>query len=265
MTAPISDQCRQDWNVFAELETRFYTAARPELAQRGEGWFGAISGVRHGELNVCGLTPGATRASASALLGALGDLPAVVFTSELVGDEVREQLVAEGFEVAATPEPLMRAQAAPATLPGTFRIAPATDGQIGFAISVTAEAHHIDPALLSATMEVAYRTGTASAWLAWEGDEPISAVWLGRSGETLGVIEMMTPTRHQRRGAGRQLLSAALNGLWTPETTGCVLLSTPAGRGLYESLGFVAADEGISCIRGLEDEVLAAIGQPLAG
>ncbi len=254
-----------DWNVFADLETRFYSAAAPQRAGRGDGWFAAISGVGHGELNVGGLMPGATSESAAALLAALGDLPALVFTSELVADDVRAPLVDEDFEVVTVREPLMRAHAAPPVLPGAFRTAPARPSEIGLAIGVTAEAHHIDPELLSATMGVAYRNGSATVWLAWEGDEPVSAVWICRSGETLGVIEMMTPTRHQRRGAGRQLLSAALNGLWTAETTGCVLLSTPAGRGLYESLGFVAVDEGISCIRGFEDEVLTAIGQPSAG
>jgi hypothetical protein len=61
-----------------------------------------------------------------------------------------------------------------------------------------------------------------------------------------------------------QLHSAALATLWTAETTESILLSTPAGRALYESLGFVAVDEVISCVRGLEDHVLAAIGQPAA-
>ena len=89
-------------------------------------------------------------------------------------------------------------------------------------------------------------------------------MWLCRSVETVGVMEMMTPELHQRRGAGRQLLSAALAAVWTDETTGSILLSTPAGRTLYESLGFVAVDEVISCVRGLEDDVLAAIGQPAA-
>ena len=252
------------WNIFAELELRFYAAAEPDRARHGEGWFAALSGVRHGELNVCGLAPGATTASAEALLAALGDLPALVFTSEQVGDDVRSHLVTGGFEAVPTREPLMRARSAPAPTPGPFRIAPATPSEIGSAISVTAEAHHIDPALLSATIEVAYRNGTAPVWLAWEGDEPISAVWLCLSVETVGVMEMMTPERHQRRSAGRQLLSTALATLWTAETTGSILLSTPAGRTLYESLGFIAVDEVISCVRGLEDDVLAAIGQPAA-
>ncbi len=252
------------WNVFAELEMRFYAAAQPDRARHGDGRFAALSGVRNGELNVCGLAPTATRASAEALLAVLGDLPALVFTSELVGHDVRAPLVADGFEIVATREPLMRTRVAPAPIPGPFRIAPATPSQIGSAVSVTAQAHHIDPALLSATIEAAYRNGTAQVWLAWDCDEAISAVWLCRSVKTLGVIEMMTPERHQRRGAGRQLLSAALDGLWTAETTESILLSTPAGRTLYESLGFVAVDEVISCIRGLHEVVLTAIGQPAA-
>lgn len=73
---------------------------------------------------------------------------------------------------------------------------------------------------------------------------------------------MMTPPRHQRRGAGRCLLANALAESWTPETQQALLLSTPAGRRLYESLGFRAVDEVVTCHRGLEDDVLEAIGQP---
>jgi ribosomal protein S18 acetylase RimI-like enzyme len=72
---------------------------------------------------------------------------------------------------------------------------------------------------------------------------------------------MMTPPRHQRRGAGRQLLSTALAARWTAETTGALLVSTVAGRRLYESLGFVARDEVIACYRGLDKDVLDAMGQ----
>ena len=252
------------WSTFAQLEMRYYAAAEPDRARHGDGWFAALSGVRHGELNVCGLAPGATTASADALMAALGDLPALVFTSEQVGADVRGRLVTGGFDAAPVREPLMHSCGPPAPLSGPFRIAPATPSEIGSAVRVTAEAHHIDHALLSATIAVAFRNGTASVWLAWEGDEPISAVWLCRSVETIGVMEMMTPVLHQRRGAGRQLLSAALAALWTAETTGSILLSTPAGRTLYESLGFVGVDEVITCVRGLEDDVLAAIGQPAA-
>ena len=129
------------WNEFADMEMRFYSAGQPDRERHGDGWFAALSGVRNGELNVCGLTPGATRASAAALVAALGDLPALVFTSQLVGNEVRALLVAEGFEIASTREPLMRTAVAPAPMPGPFRIAAATPSQIGLATRVTAEAH----------------------------------------------------------------------------------------------------------------------------
>jgi len=73
---------------------------------------------------------------------------------------------------------------------------------------------------------------------------------------------MMTPPEHQGRGAGRALLSQALNSEWDRSVDRSVLLGSPAGRRLYESLGFVAVDESLSCVRGLDDAVRAAIGQP---
>jgi hypothetical protein len=33
-------------------------------------------------------------------------------------------------------------------------------------------------------------------------------------------------------------------------------------RAAYETLGFVAVDESLSCVRGLDDAVRDAIGQP---
>jgi len=82
------------------------------------------------------------------------------------------------------------------------------------------------------------------------------------AGPVLGVMEMMTPARHQRRGAGRALLTHALAAEWHDDTELAVLVATPAGRRLYESIGFEASDEARTRFRGLEGDVLAAIGQP---
>jgi GNAT superfamily N-acetyltransferase len=87
-------------------------------------------------------------------------------------------------------------------------------------------------------------------------------IWIGRSDGWLGVMEMMTPERHQHRGAGRALMSRALAEEWSVETESAVLIATPAGRRLYESVGFVAVDEILTRHRGLEVDVLDAIGQP---
>ena len=99
-------------------------------------------------------------------------------------------------------------------------------------------------------------------WLAWDGGEPISVVWIVHHEDVLGVMEMMTPARHQRRGAGRALLTHALAAEWRDDTEFTVLLATPAGRRLYESVGFETSDEVMTRFRGLDDAVLAAIGQP---
>ena len=98
-------------------------------------------------------------------------------------------------------------------------------------------------------------------WLAWDGAEPISAVWLLRGDGVIGVWSMTTLRRHQRRGAGRALLTAALADTWSPDTRFAVLMATPAGRRLYESVGFSAADEVTTSFRGVDEALLEAIGQ----
>jgi len=55
-------------------------------------------------------------------------------------------------------------------------------------------------------------------------------------------------------------LTAALDDVWNYTTRGATLWSTPAGRPLYESVGFAAVAEGISWVpAGYEAEV-AALG-----
>ena len=86
-------------------------------------------------------------------------------------------------------------------------------------------------------------------------------MWLLRADGVIGVWSMTTPRRHQRRGAGRALLTAALAEAWSPDTRFAVLMATPAGRRLYESVGFSAADEVTTSFRGVDEALLEAIGQ----
>ena len=58
----------------------------------------------------------------------------------------------------------------------------------------------VDSELLERSILHAASSGTAQMWIAWDGAEPISVVWIVRHEEVLGVMEMMTPARHQRRG-----------------------------------------------------------------
>lgn len=250
------------WAALAEIEFLLRTAGNPAGAVRGPGWFGAISGMDNAEMNVCGIGPDGTPAAAAEVVAAIGELPVVVFTSEHVGDDVRAVLVDAGCEVSPAPDPLMTSIVRPAPADGPFRIAPAEPDELPAAIRLTGEAHHVPEPMLAASIAVAAERGLAEPWLAWDGDEPVSAVWLVRNGPVLGVTEMMTPARHQRRGAGRQLLTRALAERWTADTETALLVSTPAGRRLYASIGFTVADEVVTAYRGVEDGVLEAIGHP---
>ena len=139
------------------------------------------------------------------------------------------------------------------------------DTDLAAAVALISEAHSVEFGLLDESLAEAVRSDLAQVWLAWDGDQPVSTVCLCTTEASIGVMEMMTPPRHQGRGAGRGLLTAALAATWSPATVDAVLLATPAGRRLYESIGFEAIDESVTFYRGLEDSVLQAIGQPPAG
>jgi GNAT superfamily N-acetyltransferase len=136
------------------------------------------------------------------------------------------------------------------------------DDDLGVALSLTSEAHTVPVDMLAAGIGAAALTGVAEVWLARDGEVPVSTVWICRYATTIGVLEMMTPKRFQGRGAGKALLTTAMADTWSPATSGALLLSTPAGRRLYESVGFQAVDESVTFYRGLEESVLKAIGQP---
>jgi GNAT superfamily N-acetyltransferase len=129
------------------------------------------------------------------------------------------------------------------------------------ALAIIAEAHLM-------AVEVADRAlaplpdpdGRVAAWLALDGDEPVSVVW-ATPGPRIGIWSMMTPAPHRRKGGARAVLTCALEALWGPDTEGAFLFSTPAGRPFYEAMGFTAVDETTTWTRGASAEFLAAIGQ----
>jgi ribosomal protein S18 acetylase RimI-like enzyme len=261
---PTEDELLRVWQAFTNVAHRFFAAGPAGARLGGPGWFAALANEPSGELNVCGLTPEATVTSAGVLHSSIApDLPLIVFVSEHAGPEAGALLEANGFETVTVPEPLMHTRQPPTPVDTALRIAPAADAaDVAAGIALTSEANTVDAELLERSILHAARSGAAQMWLAWDGGEPISVVWIVRHENVLGVMEMMTPARHQRRGAGRALLTHALAAEWRDDTEFTVLLSTPAGRRLYESIGFKATDEVMTRYRGLDDAVLAAIGQP---
>ena len=81
--------------------------------------------------------------------------------------------------------------------------------------------------------------------------------------EPSGELNVSGLTPEATVTSARALVSSiATDPEWRDDTEFAVLLATPAGRRLYESIGFEADDEVMTRFRGLEDELLAAIGQP---
>lgn len=252
----------QTWATFAALAAQFYASGAPADSVVADAWFAALSRTSSAELNVCGLGPGTNLSGTAKLLRTLGDdQAAIVFTSEDLPEGCCDLLTGRGFLLADVPEPLMRCAQPPSEQGSVFAISRAGRGDLRSALCLTSSAHAVEIGLLDATIGDAARSGVAQVWLARDGREPISAVWLCRTETSIGVMEMMTPKRHQGRGAGRALLATALSSAWTGSTVDAVLLATPAGRRLYESLGFEAVDESRTYYRGLDDSVLDAIGQ----
>jgi GNAT superfamily N-acetyltransferase len=230
-------------------------------AHRGEGWFALITGEQSAELNICALTPGAGAGDVDALSALLGrDLPAVVFRSEFADPGATGRLERLGFQTAEEPEALMVCRRPAAQAAGPFVVRRAAEEELVHGVRISSEAHEVGAGMLERTLA---RTpaDAIELWLAWEGDEPVSAVWLLQRDGVIAVRSMMTPPRHQRRGAGRAVLTTALAETWADDTRFAVLLSTPAGRRLYEATGFAVVDTITTSFRGIDQAQLEAIGQ----
>ena len=130
------------------------------------------------------------------------------------------------------------------------------------AIAVKAEGHALDRGIATRVFgRDVSPTEDVSTWIAWDGDEPISVVWLTH-GARFGVWSMMTPPRHRGRGAARAALTTALAESWESSTEGAFLWATPAGRPLYDSLDFRPLDQFTVWVFRGDEAANLAIGQP---
>lgn len=120
---------------------------------------------------------------------------------------------------------------------------------------------HRDPAALDrvdqASQEYfseALRLGTYKAWLAETpearvvaGGGIVIASWPGYPGESLAkrawILNMYTEPEARRRGLAKQLLQTMLDWCRAEGLRTVSLHASPAGRALYESLGFQPTNE----------------------
>jgi GNAT superfamily N-acetyltransferase len=80
-------------------------------------------------------------------------------------------------------------------------------------------------------------------FLASKDGLPYSTVTTSVEGTTVGIWSMATPKNRQRQGAGRAALLAAIEHHRRLGATTFYLIATPAGKPLYESVGFRTVEE----------------------
>ena len=261
-----SPETEAQWRVFGEHLAALFQGAPALRSERGHAWLAVLTGEQHTDLNQAVLLPHATAKDGEELLAliAAADVPAVISVASEATDSAHTPLEAAGMERAPLSEPLMWCEIRPVPPMSSFDVRPVADAcELAIAHRLCALGHGIDEAVVARVLAHGNDgSGCVATWIAWDGDEPISVVWL-TLGDSIGVWEMMTPPEHRRRGAARAVLTSALARNWSPSTRGAFLWSSPAGRPLYESLGFRAVDEPAIWFTGGHQAAAEAIGQPI--
>lgn len=254
------------WRIYARHAEAVLSAGPAPRTIIQPGSFVAMSGAPHVDLNQAVIFGAGDRRDAGAIADAAqrADVPCLLGISSTVRDDVSGVLRDAGFEPLLEREALFFAPAVPPTGPSAFQVRRAMTARDRAGIEgIFAASHEYDPDLVSSMWGPRLLDrDDVGGWVAWDGEEPVSCVFVTRVGGSLGFFDMMTPARHRRRGAARAVLTQALAdaaGLGDPPDA-IVFWSSPFGRPLYESLGFSVADTLDVWTLGASPEDLAAVG-----
>jgi hypothetical protein len=257
----------QLWSAYGEHAAVLFGAGPSPTAVLGERSLFVSSGAPHVDLNQAALFGGAGRAEASELarLADLADVPVLLGCSSTVEEDLSGPLREAGFGRLPTTECLFWMRGVPQAL----TVAPFAVRRMSSAADIAAmeamfeEVHGYDPGVthrLFGRMDPS--DDRSSCWMAWDEGEPVSLAFVTHAGSSLALWEVMTPPRHRRRGAARAVTVEALNSV--ARRVGGVertlFWSSPAGRPLYDALGFEIADTVEVWARGASPADLAAVG-----
>lgn len=256
------------WQRYARhAEIVFCGGPRPSSHATARS-FVAISGAEHVDLNQAALFGGASADDARDVAARVVDwsVPCLLGCSEGVLDRVATALAAAGFQQLPQREALFRqAGSPPPPAPSPFDVRRVrTAAEVSGMRSLFEEAHAYDPALIDRLY--GERVGDDdgfSAWIAWDGPEPVSFSIVTESSASLALWDVMTPVRHRRRGGARAVISHALAQVAAASVgpiEETIFWSTPLGRPLYESMGFTIVDDIDAWTLGASPEDLAAVG-----
>jgi GNAT superfamily N-acetyltransferase len=239
----------------------------PSVHQTACTWL-VTSGSAHVDQNQAAIFGDATNGDVRDLVDRIlqTELPVLLACSDGVGERAAPLLSDAGFAQLPTREHLFWMSGVPDRLPSRpFEVRELESGSDLAAMASIFEAVH---GYSRSETEVMYGpslrgNGDLTGWLAWDGSEAVSFAIVTRAESSLSLFEVMTPDRHRRRGAGRTVITEALAA--TAERSEQSILetmfwSTPAGRPLYESLGFSVADTIDAWVLGAEPIDLASVG-----
>ena len=256
------------WRAYGRHAALLFSGGPAPLAVHADCHLFVASGGSHVDLNQAVLFGNATAddARAVAALAGAGGYPVLLGCSRDVSREVEQPLAEAGFTHLATSEYLFWAAGAPPATPAAAfpvrRVETVAD--VSAMTSIFVEGHDYEPELVEGMYrELVLSDRGISGWLAWDGAEPVSFTFVTRIDGSLVLWEVLTPTRHRRRGAARAVIGAALNEVAREaggEIEQTFFWSTPAGKPLYDSLGFSIVDIVDTWVLGASEADLAIVG-----
>lgn len=255
------------WPIYGRHAAAILGRGPTPDAAAGTGWSLAVSGANHVDLNQAMLYAPVTRADAELVAARVlaAGVPILLAQSAGLEVEVSDLLGRAGLLRSPGEEALFWAAQAPARTGSPFEVRRAVSrADLEGIWSIFADVHGYEPDLIQSMYgEALLENPEVQPWLALDGIEPVSCAFITVVGRTLGLFDVMTPSRHRRRGAARALLGTALSssaGEREGGIDGILFWASPFGRPLYASLGFSIADLVTAWTLGASAEDLAAVG-----
>ncbi|HXW33907.1 MAG TPA: GNAT family N-acetyltransferase [Acidimicrobiales bacterium] len=141
--------------------------------------------------------------------------------------------------------PFMSLELASASLRPDGRVRRAQADDFDTVVDLVTEANPFGPEVAEVGVAILReRVDTPAIWLLSENDVPVSTVSSAVVDDAVCIWSMATPSRYGRRGYGRAILSHALHDAYSrSEAVIGLLTASPAGRSLYEAVGWSVVEE----------------------
>lgn len=240
MSAPLDAGCLSAWRTTLGRSAELWAGAGDHVV--GDGWWMAMSGAPSVDYNVLVVHDGEVTAGISHALDTVAGaaVPALIMVAGR-GLAGVDQLAQAGWVcVGATPFMVAdltsgrsyTAEAEPA-------VRPLAAEELGSARGLIADAFDLDSELAAVALpDTVAEKPHLEAWGLFEQETLACCVSTASVDGALAVWSMGTPRSRQRAGLGRRLLAGVLGAAAGEGLSRSLLYASPAGIGLYRSLGY---------------------------